>query len=63
MTFEVEFNPTGSVGVSYPPITPQCAAQPPGTASLAIPLNPLWLLLGTALGLAGIGSRRLAQAR
>ncbi|MHA7816935.1 MAG: DUF7933 domain-containing protein [Pseudohaliea sp.] len=63
MTFEVEFNPTGSADVSYPPATPQCAAQPPGTFARSIPLNPLWLLVCSVLGLAMIGSRHLRSAQ
>lgn len=64
LTFEVEFNPAGSVTVNYPPATPACAAQPEGTFRQEdIPTTPLWWLLLAALGLAALGMSRLALTR
>ncbi|MEM1402510.1 MAG: SdrD B-like domain-containing protein [Pseudomonadota bacterium] len=46
----LEFNPSGTVTVTYPISTSGCAAQPPGTFKVeAIPISPRWMLLLTAL--------------
>ncbi|MFT4873119.1 MAG: putative repeat protein (TIGR01451 family) [Congregibacter sp.] len=64
MTLEVEFNPTGSGTVTYPPATPACAAQPRGTFKIqSVPTNPRWLLILMAMMLVVAASPRLAGVR
>jgi hypothetical protein len=64
MIVEVEFNPTGSASVSYPPATPACAAQPPGTFKVqSVPVSPRWMLMLAAMMLIVVASPRLAQVR
>ncbi|HEY7886581.1 MAG TPA: SdrD B-like domain-containing protein [Cellvibrionaceae bacterium] len=56
MRVRIQVNPTGEGEVSYPPATPQCAAQPPGTYTVsALPTLSNWatLMLGLLLILTG----------
>jgi hypothetical protein len=64
MTVEVQFNPSGTVSVSYPPATSACAAQPSGTFRVeSVPASPRWLLMLTAMFLLIAASRRIIVLR
>jgi hypothetical protein len=60
LTLTIEVNPVAQVTLSYPPATPACAAQPPGTfrppRPESIPVMPLPLLV--LLGLLVLGAAR-----
>ncbi|PLW70916.1 SdrD B-like domain-containing protein [Pseudohalioglobus lutimaris] len=63
MTIEVEFNPSGSATVTYPPARASCAAQPAGTfRAQGIPTSPQWLMLLAALLLIALASPTLARS-
>lgn len=59
MTLEVEFNPTGSTVVSYPPASAACFAAPVRPSRVqAIPATPPWALALMMLAMAGAALRR-----